>query len=81
MSLQAVSFTDGDGPFGYTQLRPELIANTIGAADAGNLLPYLVGSARIAAHVYSDETLSDAIDILDVCVGVWTCRWLFGSQT
>ncbi|KDQ10052.1 hypothetical protein BOTBODRAFT_36497 [Botryobasidium botryosum FD-172 SS1] len=64
-SPTTISFTNGDGPEGYTKLDPVRVANTLAEGDASNLLPYLVGSASILAHKYPDRTAADTQ--IDVC--------------
>lgn len=62
--MQAVSFTDGEGPSGYTKLSPSKFAQARAQADATNVLPFLAGSGVIAARVYPTLLLcSTAIDL------------------
>ena len=59
---QVVSFTEGTGPGPeeYTELSPGQFAMFRARAEAGNALPYLVGSGLVVAQSYGDETLADA---------------------
>ena len=59
---QAVSFTEGlgAGPGGYIELSPDRFGAIRARAEAGNALPYLVGSGLVVAQSYGDETLADA---------------------
>ncbi|KAG5639156.1 hypothetical protein H0H81_006415 [Sphagnurus paluster] len=57
---QVVSFTDGKGALGYTQLSAERFAQVRGLADASNILPYFSGSGKILARRYDDLALSSA---------------------
>jgi len=56
--LQIISFTNGTGPLGYTELSPDRLAVVRARVCAANALPYLVGSAPIVAQAYADETLA-----------------------
>ena len=55
---QGVSFTNGVGPLGYTELSPDRVAVIRGRVSAANLLPYLAGSAPVVAQSYPDQTLA-----------------------
>jgi len=57
-----VSFTEGTGPGpeNYTELSPGQFGIFRARAEAGNALPYLVGSGLVIAQSYEDETLADA---------------------
>jgi len=55
---QVVSFTNGTGPKGYTELSPDRFAAIRARVSAANALPFLAGSAPIVAHSYGDETLA-----------------------
>jgi len=55
---QIISFTEGAGPQGYTELAPGRFAAFRARADAVNVLPYLVGSGHVVAQSYADETLA-----------------------
>ncbi|KAG5645260.1 hypothetical protein DXG03_006562 [Asterophora parasitica] len=59
-SPTVVSFTDGKGPYGYTELSPEAFARARGLADAGNILPYFAGSGKQLARRYPDHVLTSA---------------------
>ncbi|KAK0189510.1 hypothetical protein F5146DRAFT_628992 [Armillaria mellea] len=74
-----ISFTNGSGPYGYTELSGELFAQARAQADATNVLPYFAGSADTLARQYPDRVLAYAeINILYMvglliavlCVGV-----------
>lgn len=56
---QLVSFTNGEGPTGYTELNATLFAQRRGMADAANALPYFAGSGQLIARVYPDRVLSN----------------------
>lgn len=58
MGFQTVSFTDGAGPQGYLQLSASRVATVRGETDASNVLPFLVGSATIAAQSFPDQTVA-----------------------
>lgn len=49
---QLVSFTNGSGPNGYTELSAVSLASTRALADATNVLPFLAGSGPLAARFY-----------------------------
>lgn len=53
-----VSFTDGQGPSGYTELSASRFAAVRGAVDAMNVLPFLVGSGTLVARSYPDQTVA-----------------------
>ncbi|KAK0231351.1 hypothetical protein IW262DRAFT_1262876 [Armillaria fumosa] len=55
-----VSFTNGTGPYGYTELSGELFARARAQADATNVLPYFAGSADTLARQYPDLVLAYA---------------------
>ncbi|KDQ65143.1 hypothetical protein JAAARDRAFT_168055 [Jaapia argillacea MUCL 33604] len=55
-----VSFTDGAGPNGYTELSASHFADARAHADAANVLPFLAGSGAVVAHSYTDLTLASA---------------------
>ncbi|PBK73185.1 hypothetical protein ARMSODRAFT_881019 [Armillaria solidipes] len=55
-----VSFTNGTGPYGYTELSGELFARARAQADATNVLPYFAGSADTLARQYADLVLAYA---------------------
>ncbi|KAK0216216.1 hypothetical protein IW262DRAFT_1276633 [Armillaria fumosa] len=74
-----ISFTNGSGPYGYTELSGELFAQARARADATNVLPYFAGSADTLARQYSDRVLAYAeihtlymvsLLITVLCVGV-----------
>ncbi|KAG6828760.1 hypothetical protein H0H92_006839 [Tricholoma furcatifolium] len=56
--LKLVSFSGGDGPYGYTGLSPAFFAQARALSDATNLLPYLAGSGDLLARSYTDRELS-----------------------
>ncbi|KAJ1308925.1 hypothetical protein OPQ81_004610 [Rhizoctonia solani] len=53
-----VSFTGNSGPGDYTKLVAAELQDVLGDVDCQHLLPYLVGSQSIVAHVYPDKTLA-----------------------
>jgi len=53
-----VSFTDGTGLEGYTELSPDRFGVFLARANAVNILQYLVGSGSVVAQSYEDETLA-----------------------
>ena len=53
-----MSFTDGAGPLGYTELSPDRFANFRARVSAAYALPYLVGSGLVVAQSYENETLA-----------------------
>ncbi|SJL11073.1 uncharacterized protein ARMOST_14474 [Armillaria ostoyae] len=74
-----ISFTNGSGPYGYTELSGELFAQARARADATNVLPYFAGSADTLARQYPDLVLAYAeihtlymvsLLITVLCVGV-----------
>ncbi|KAF7313376.1 hypothetical protein HMN09_00493300 [Mycena chlorophos] len=56
-----VSFTGGDGPYGYLELSAPYFAQARARADATNLLSYLAGSAPSLARSYPDRVTSYAV--------------------
>ncbi|KAK0476207.1 hypothetical protein IW261DRAFT_1402216 [Armillaria novae-zelandiae] len=81
MNLQLISFTNGSGPYGYTELSGKLFAQARARADATNVLPYFAGSADTLARQYPDRVLAYAeihtlymvsLLIAVLCVGVTT---------
>ncbi|KAK0237139.1 hypothetical protein EDD85DRAFT_771192 [Armillaria nabsnona] len=79
IDLQLISFTNGTGPYGYTELSGELFAQARARADATNVLPYFAGSADTLARQYPDRVLAYAevhtlymvsLLITVLCVGV-----------
>ncbi|GLB33262.1 hypothetical protein LshimejAT787_0101460 [Lyophyllum shimeji] len=59
-SPTVVSFTDGKGSLGYTELSEKFFAQARGLADASNVLPYFAGSGKTLARRYNDRVLSSA---------------------
>ena len=57
---QAISFTNGSGPGGYTELSADRLAITRARIGAVNTLPYLVGSGTVVAQSYKDEVVAFA---------------------
>ncbi|KAF8753811.1 hypothetical protein RHS01_06520 [Rhizoctonia solani] len=55
---QVVAFGGGNSPTEYTQLNAENIARVMANSDSQHLLPYLVGSQLVLAHVYRDKTVA-----------------------
>ncbi|KAG6850014.1 hypothetical protein H0H93_002463 [Arthromyces matolae] len=57
--LKTVSYTNGEGPLGYTQLSASYFAQARALADSTNILPYFAGSGQLLARQYSDNVLSN----------------------
>lgn len=53
-----VSFTGNTEPDKYTKLRSPDLQDVLGDVDSQHLLPYLVGSQPIVAHLYPDKTVA-----------------------
>ncbi|CAE6338438.1 unnamed protein product [Rhizoctonia solani] len=53
-----VAFGGGNSPTEYTKLNAENIAKVFANSDSQHLLPYLVGSQPVLAHVYPDKTVA-----------------------
>jgi len=58
---QLISFTGGDGPFGYTELSEVYYAKARALADANNVLPYFAGSGLVVARRYHDQVVTSAV--------------------
>ncbi|ELU35873.1 hypothetical protein AG1IA_10097 [Rhizoctonia solani AG-1 IA] len=62
-----VAFGGGNSPTEYTQLNAENIARVMANSDSQHLvrnssvLPYLVGSQLVLAHVYRDKTVAHTL--------------------
>ncbi|KDR74467.1 hypothetical protein GALMADRAFT_71149 [Galerina marginata CBS 339.88] len=54
-----ISFTSGDGPYGYTELSEVYYAKARALADATNFLPYFVGSSLSVARRYPDQVVTN----------------------
>ena len=68
---QLISFTDGDGPFGYTELSDVYYAKARALADANNVLPYFSGSGLVVAHLYGDQVVTNvAINNIFMCTTI-----------
>ncbi|KAF9448060.1 hypothetical protein P691DRAFT_730398 [Macrolepiota fuliginosa MF-IS2] len=59
-STIAISYTTGQGAYGYTSLSASLFEKARGLADANNMLSYFAGSGSILARAYPDRLLADA---------------------
>ncbi|KAF9033113.1 hypothetical protein BJ165DRAFT_758466 [Panaeolus papilionaceus] len=59
-SPSLVSFTNGSGPFGYTEFSADLYATARSLSDASNVLPYLAGSGQLVARRYQDRVVAIA---------------------
>ncbi|RDB19547.1 hypothetical protein Hypma_013386 [Hypsizygus marmoreus] len=59
-SPTVISYTDGSGPLGYTELSETFFAQARGLADASNILPYFSGTGKLLARRYPDRVLSSA---------------------
>ena len=55
---QGISFTNGTGPLGYTELSPDRFGIVRARIGAANTLPYFAGSGLVVAQSYADETLA-----------------------
>ena len=77
--MQLISFTDGQGPFGYTELSEAYYANSRALADAGNLLPYFAGSGWSFARRYYDKEVSSVTISLVNFAALIIVVILFGS--
>ena len=55
-----MSFTNGTGPYGYTELSATYYAASRALADTTNALPYFVGSGLTVARQYPDKMYSSA---------------------
>ncbi|CAE6468197.1 unnamed protein product [Rhizoctonia solani] len=53
-----VAFGGGNSPRQYTKLNAENVAKIIANSDSQHLLPYLVGSQPVLAHIYPDKTVA-----------------------
>ncbi|KAH7338682.1 hypothetical protein B0J17DRAFT_658041 [Rhizoctonia solani] len=53
-----VAFGGGNSPTQYTKLNAENVAKILANSDSQHLLPYLVGSQPVLAHVYPDKTVA-----------------------
>ena len=58
---QLISFTGGDGPFGYTELSEVYYAKARALADASNVLPYFAGTGPLVARRYPDQVLTNPV--------------------
>ncbi|KAF8750518.1 hypothetical protein RHS01_09316 [Rhizoctonia solani] len=58
---RVVAFGGGNSPTEYTQLNAENIARVMANSDSQHLLPYLVGSQLVLAHVYRDKTVAHTL--------------------
>ena len=74
--MQLISFTNGSGPLGYTELSETFFAQARGIADGSNSLPYFVGSGDVLAHRYPDSILAMAsfrpAYVVLYLLGMWT---------
>ncbi|KAF8954430.1 hypothetical protein BDZ97DRAFT_1865139 [Flammula alnicola] len=57
-SSSLISFTGGDGPYGYTSLSEVDYAKFRALADARNVLPYLAGSGLSVGRRYRDKIVT-----------------------
>lgn len=55
-----MSYTDGDGAYGYTELSKDYYAKARAIADAGNVLPYFSGSGSVISRCYRDKEVTVA---------------------
>lgn len=61
LCMQLVSFTSGQGPYGYTILSEVHYAKARALSDASNVLPYFAGTGWSLARQYHDKEVSTAI--------------------
>ncbi|CAE6419980.1 unnamed protein product [Rhizoctonia solani] len=52
------TFGGGNSPTQYTKLNADNVAKILANSDSQHLLPYLVGSQPVLAHVYPDKTVA-----------------------
>ena len=70
-SSQLISFTSGNGPYGYTALSEVYYAKARALADAGNVLPYFAGSGLVVARSYQDQVVtSPVINVIPACMTI-----------
>jgi nitrate reductase gamma subunit len=58
---QLVSFTGGNGLYGYTELSEVYYAKARALADASNVLPYFAGSGLVVARRYDDQIVTSPV--------------------
>ena len=58
---QLLSFTDGNGPLGYTELSEVYYANARAFADTSNALSYFVSSGLIVTRRYDDQVVTSVV--------------------
>jgi len=58
---QLISFTGGDGRYGYTELSDAYYAKARALADASNVLPYFAGSGLVVARRYDDQVVTNPV--------------------
>lgn len=73
-----ISFTDGDGPFGYTELSEVYYAKARALADASNVLPYFAGSGLTVARRYQDQVVTTAVISTLIMVSIMFTVFLMG---
>ncbi|KAJ7087271.1 hypothetical protein B0H15DRAFT_843326 [Mycena belliarum] len=54
-----VSFSGGDGPYGYLELSHTSFGEARARADASNVLSYFAGSGQTVARCYTDRVISE----------------------
>lgn len=59
-STLGISYTTGNGPYGYTSLSTSLYAKAKAVADANNMLPYFAGTGDLVARAYPDRVVAFA---------------------
>lgn len=74
--VQVLSFTDGDGPMGYTQLSETRYATSLAFARAVDVLPHLAGSGLSVARRYSDKIVAD-VSLANTPLGLIIAAVLF----
>ena len=75
---QVVSFTNGTGQGGYTELSPDRLATTRAQISAACTLPYLMGSGPVVAQSYMDQTLAYATYRWRQLISLLTLIWILG---
>ncbi|KAJ3518028.1 hypothetical protein NLJ89_g122 [Agrocybe chaxingu] len=76
--LELISFTNGEGPYGYTSLSPELYAKTRAEMDVGTMLPYFAGSGSSVAWQFPDREISST-SVANLHLGLMIAVLLLGA--
>ena len=59
--MQIISYTGGNGPYGYTELSEVRYAKAQALAYASNVLPGFAGSGLLVARRYDDQVVTNAV--------------------